>query len=104
VLRPLDPRGWEQARALAVELRALGVRRAVSSPYTRCTQTLEPLGLPIETDERIAEGSTREQTLDLLRSLEDAVACTHGDIVEHVLGRTLKKGAYVILQSDCTAI
>jgi 8-oxo-dGTP diphosphatase len=96
-VRPLDARGWEQAHALAAELRTLGVRRAVSSPYTRCTQTLEPLGLPIETDERLSEGATREQTLELLRSLDDAVACTHGDIIENVLGRELKKGAYVVL-------
>jgi 8-oxo-dGTP diphosphatase len=95
--RPLDERGWEQARALVEPLRALGVRRAVSSPYVRCVQTLEPLGLPIEEDDRLAEGASREETMALLRSLEDAVACTHGDIVESVLGRSLKKGAYEVL-------
>jgi phosphohistidine phosphatase SixA len=103
-LRPLDKRGWKQSRTLAEELRALGVRRAVSSPYVRCVQTLEPLGLPVEEDERLGEGASREATLELLHALEDAVACTHGDIVENVLGRPLKKGAFVVLQSDCTAI
>ena len=96
-LRPLDSRGWEQAHALAAELHTLGVRRAISSPYVRCTQTLEPLGLPIEIDDRIAEGATRAQTLELVHSLDDAVLCTHGDIVEHVLGRELEKGEYVVL-------
>ena len=95
--RPLDERGWEQARALVAELRVLGVRRALSSPYVRCVQTLQPLGLPIEEDARLAEGATRAEVLELLESLEDAVACTHGDIAEHVLGRELKKGQFVVL-------
>lgn len=96
-LRPLDERGRKQARKLARELRALGVRRAVSSPYVRCVQTLEPLGLPVEEDERLAEGAPRADALALLDSLKDAVACTHGDVVELVLGRTLKKGRYAVV-------
>src|SRR5262249_41211048 len=48
VQRPLDERGWQQAKELRKELRRRGVTRAVSSPYVRCTQTLEPLGLAIE--------------------------------------------------------
>ena len=95
--RPLDSRGWEQARALPEQLRAVGVRRAVSSPYVRCVQTLEPLGLPIEVDERLAEGASRDEACEALASLEDAVACTHGDVVEAVLGRELTKGAFAVL-------
>jgi 8-oxo-dGTP diphosphatase len=95
--RPLDTRGWEQAHRLAAELRVLGVRRALSSPYVRCVQTLQPLGLPIEEDGRLAEGAAREDVLELLDSLDDAVACTHGDIIELVVGRPLKKGAFVVL-------
>src|SRR5262249_30435185 len=96
-LRPLDKRGRAQAEALREVLLALGVRRAVSSPYVRCTQTVAPLGLEIVPDERLAEGATVEATIELLRELEDAVACTHGDIIENVLGRSLKKGAAVVL-------
>jgi len=95
--RPLDERGRRQAQELVDELRALGVRRAVSSPYVRCVQTVEPLGLGVEQDDRLAEGATHAETLELLDSLEDAVACTHGDVIEAVLGRTLKKGAFVVL-------
>ena len=29
-------------------------------------------------------------------SLEDAVACTHGDVILNLLGRKLKKGAYLV--------
>jgi phosphohistidine phosphatase SixA len=99
-LRPLDKKGRKQAEELAPQLRALGVKRAVSSPFVRCVQTLEPLGLPIETDDRLAEGATRHEVHELLESLEDAVACTHGDIVELVLDRGLKKGAFVELRGE----
>ena len=75
--------------------------RVLSSPYDRCVQTVEPLaeelGVGIEIDDRLAEGAGRGPALELLGALEDAVACTHGDIVEEVLGRSLKKGAYSLL-------
>jgi 8-oxo-(d)GTP phosphatase len=96
-LRPLDKRGRAQAEALADLLRARGVQRVVSSPYVRCTQTVAPLGLEIVPDERLAEGAPVEMTLALLRELDDAVACTHGDVIDAVLGRSLKKGAAVVL-------
>lgn len=99
-LRPLDKRGRKQAKALGKELRARGVRHVLSSPYVRCVQTVEPLGLEIVTDERLAEGAPAEETRQLLASVDDAVACTHGDVVENVIGRPLKKGAAVVLERD----
>jgi 8-oxo-(d)GTP phosphatase len=96
-LRPLDKRGRAQAVALRDLLRARGVRHVVSSPYVRCTQTVAPLELEIVTDERLAEGAPVKETLALLHELGDAVACTHGDVIEAVLGRSLKKGAAVLL-------
>ena len=100
--RPLDKKGWKQATRLVYELRELGVTRVLSSPYDRCVQTVEPLaeelGVGIEIDDRLAEGAGRRAALELLGGLEDAVACTHGDIVEEVLGRSLKKGEYSLLK------
>jgi phosphohistidine phosphatase SixA len=96
-LRPLDERGRKQATAVAEELRARGVKHVVSSPYVRCVQTVAPLGLEVVPDERLAEGAPVEKTRALLASLDEAVACTHGDVVENVLGRSLKKGAGVVL-------
>jgi phosphohistidine phosphatase SixA len=101
MLRPLDKRGRKQAAKLRDELRARGVKRVVSSPYVRCIQTVEPLGLDIVPDDRLAEGSSERDTRELLSTLDDAVACTHGDVVENVLGRSLKKGAAVVLDGDC---
>jgi 8-oxo-dGTP diphosphatase len=96
-LRPLDKRGRAQAAALCDLLRARGVQRVLSSPYVRCTQTVAPLELEIVPDERLAEGAPVEATLALLHYLEDAVACTHGDVIEGVIGRSLAKGAAVVL-------
>jgi 8-oxo-dGTP diphosphatase len=100
MLRPLDKRGRKQAKKLRDELRARGVKRVVSSPYVRCMQTVAPLGLEIVPDERLAEGASEDDTRKLLATLDDAVACTHGDVVENVLGRSLKKGAGVVLDGD----
>jgi phosphohistidine phosphatase SixA len=97
-LRPLDKRGRAQAEALRDRLLAAGVTRVLSSPYVRCVQTVEPLGLDVELDERLAEGAPRSDTLALLAKTEDAVACTHGDVIENVLGRSLEKGAAVVLE------
>jgi len=97
-LRPLDERGRAQATALRDILLARGVTRALSSPYVRCTQTVAPLGLDIEPDERLAEGAPLHATLDLLAELEDAVVCTHGDVIENILGHGLRKGAAAVLE------
>ena len=96
-LRPLDRRGRKQAEKLRDRLLALGVKRVVSSPYVRCVQTVEPLGLEIELDDRLAEGAAREETLALLAEADGAVACTHGDVIENVLGRGLEKGEAAVL-------
>jgi 8-oxo-dGTP diphosphatase len=95
-LRPLDERGRRQAQRLAEELRGAG--RVISSPYLRCVQTVEPLGRPVETDDRLAEGASLEGVQSLLEEVDDAVLCTHGDVCE-LLGYELKKGAYVRLRS-----
>ena len=98
--RPLDARGRRQAAEFVEILRPLGVRRVVSSPYVRCVQTVAPLaaalGLRLEQDERLAEGGGAAAA-DLLRE-DGVVCCTHGDIVEALLRRGLKKGAAVVLE------
>jgi phosphohistidine phosphatase SixA len=96
-LRPLDKKGRRQAEALRDILRARGVTRALSSPYLRCTQTLAPLGLEIEPDERLAEGANADAARALLLESDGAVASTHGDVIENVIGFSIKKGAAVVL-------
>jgi hypothetical protein len=59
-----------------------------------------PLGLEIVLDERLAEGAPVEATLALLQGLINAVACTHGDVIEAVVGRSLRKGGAVVLDDE----
>ncbi|MGH9213357.1 MAG: SixA phosphatase family protein [Acidimicrobiales bacterium] len=95
-LRPLSHKGWRQATALAAELGGAGIRRLVSSPSLRCIETLRPLadelGLVIEDDDRLAEGSDGEAALALAEELrrcgddDDATAvCSHGDVIPDLL-------------------
>ena len=99
-LRPLDARGRRQSADLVELLRPLGVRRILSSPYVRCVQTVEPLaaalGLEVELDERLKEGKG-DAAAELLRE-DGVVCCTHGDIVEALVGRGLKKAAAAVLE------
>jgi 8-oxo-dGTP diphosphatase len=101
LLRPLDERGRRQALALR-ELADRGIRRIASSPYVRCIETVEPLAetlaLTIEVDARLAEGADPDDALAFLAELDGGVACTHGDVVEALLGRGLKKGAAAIVE------
>ena len=99
-LRPLDARGRRQSADFVALLRPLGLRRILSSPYVRCVQTVEPLaaalGLEVELDERLKEGKG-DAAAELLRE-DGVVCCTHGDIVEALVGRGLKKAAAAVLE------
>jgi phosphohistidine phosphatase SixA len=98
-LRPLDERGRLQALALR-DLSQRPIGRIVSSPYRRCVETVEPLagtlGLALELDDRLAEGATAPLALSLLAELDGGLACTHGDVIEAVLGYGLRKGATAV--------
>ena len=105
-LRPLDKRGRRQAAGLAAPLTALGVDRLVSSPSVRCVETFEPaaasMGLELEQREELAEGASPDEVRSLLADLDGATPalCTHGDVVEALLGErlSLKKGAARVLE------
>lgn len=91
-LRPLTKRGRREAAALAERLQSEGVARLVSSPFTRCVQTFEPLAraldLAIETTDLLAEGAEGSGALELLVLLsrtESIACCTHGDVLYDVV-------------------
>src|SRR3984893_7464329 len=73
--RPLTAAGRLQAAAIAERLRARPVTRLLSSPYLRCVQTLEPLakelGLVVECDDDLAEGSGFEPGLTSLHEVPE---------------------------------
>jgi 2,3-bisphosphoglycerate-dependent phosphoglycerate mutase len=66
--RPLTPEGEAQALHLADFLAPLGIKRVVSSPYARAVRSIAPLaeqlGLPLETDDRLAERVLSSEPLD----------------------------------------
>jgi len=97
-LRPLDEKGRRQAAGLTGLLARFELASIASSPYLRCTQTLEPLSeqrsLPIEERRELEEGASLEETLELLRELgDDAVLCTHGDVLVNLFGEAGQKGS-----------
>lgn len=84
--RPLSGLGHQQAAAIAEQLAPWHVTRVVSSPLTRCVQTVQPLaaarGLPVDTDDRLAEGAAAEATAALVReAAPGTVLCSHGDVI-----------------------
>lgn len=115
--RPLTPKGHHRARALADLLADQGVTRVISSPATRCVQTVAPLaeriGLPVEEQPDLWEGTPVDHTLALLEN-HDApvlVACSHGDVIPDVVdalavsgvrisGRGCEKGSIWVLDHD----
>jgi 8-oxo-(d)GTP phosphatase len=102
-VRPLDERGRRQAEALPRQLAAFAVARIASSSHLRCTQTVEPLsrerGVEIVSRTELAEGATRDATIALLRELgDDALVCTHGDVLEELFGEDGQKGATRVVE------
>jgi 8-oxo-dGTP diphosphatase len=97
--RPLSRRGHKQAAAIAENLAEVGIGRLVSSPTTRCVQTLEPLAdrlrLTVDGDLRLIEGAEAQDALDLAGELRDGAAaaamCSHGDLIPDML-RLLRAG------------
>ena len=90
-LRPLSKVGKSQATGIAKELGDAPIELVVSSPYTRCVGTVEPiaekLGVEIETSDALAEGARVSQALRLFEKVQDreVVLCTHGDVMQDLL-------------------
>jgi 8-oxo-dGTP diphosphatase len=96
--RPLSKRGARQADGLRELLADVGASRLVASPFRRCVQTLEPLadhlGLKVEEDARLREGTGFVGALELADELRTApaVLCSHGDVIPDVLDALLRRG------------
>lgn len=104
-VRPLSKKGWAQAHALAARLSDAGVTALLSSPYTRCVQTLEPLAdrlsMKVATDDRLAEGAAFTETLELLvEAGEGAVLCSHGDVVPDLIMALHRRGMAIATPPD----
>lgn len=102
--RPLDTRGFAQAKDLVPVLSAYGVRVVHTSSATRCVQTVTPFasarGLRLHSTGVLSEeGYEREPRhlgvkLDECFDAADAAAmCTHGPLMDELL-RTLAERAH----------
>lgn len=100
--RPLTGRGRQQAEKVVEELARARVSAVFSSPYLRCVQTVAPLAaarhLKLQLSPALEEGRGLSGLGEFLadRTLEDAVLCTHGDLVfelvQDLVGRGVIKG------------
>lgn len=103
--RPLDDAGRAQADALGARLARLPVPVLYSSPYLRCIQTLEPLGvtlgLSVLVDDRLAEGADSRTCIEWLLELPDhTVLCSHGDLIPDVVDRLTRRGMTIDGEPD----
>ena len=103
--RPLDNKGTLQAVALADRLSDFAPPQLLSSPYIRCMQTLEPLGvtlaISVKADERLAENNPFEPILELLEGCPDnSVLCSHGDMIPVVVEALERRGMVVTGMRD----
>jgi 8-oxo-(d)GTP phosphatase len=96
-LRGLSTRGRRQAEGLVALFAPWHVTRLVSSPLTRCVETLEPLAratdLELVLDERLAEGASPAAVRALVASADSGtVVCTHGDLVSALVAELAHGG------------
>jgi 8-oxo-dGTP diphosphatase len=96
--RPLSAQGRKEALGLIERLRSQPMGRVLSSPAERCLQTVQPLagrlGRPVEPNEALGVDGTAAAVLELLvdPALEEAVLCTHGEIIGEVFDHLQKAG------------
>ena len=124
-LRPIDPQGLAESKALADVLRLFSPQRLVSAPPLRCRQTLEPLGMPIVSDAAFGEPSDRDQTPEKVRAASVRLAelrdgpttavCSQGKLMPDLLAalvgeedadayKTPKGGGWVIAWAGDKAV
>jgi 8-oxo-dGTP diphosphatase len=96
-LRPLSRNGRPEAEGLVALLGESGVTRVLTSPYTRCVQTVEPLakalGLKVEIADDLTEGADWTHALKLAeRATAPIVLCSHGDVIGDLMHQLSKRG------------
>ena len=99
--RPLSKRGHKQAKGLIRAFAGEPIDRLLTSPYSRCVQTLEPIaknrGLAIEERAELEEHIPIGSAVDLVKSLAgtSAVLCSHGDVIPGLIGILKEEGLEV---------
>lgn len=101
IYRPLSDTGKQRAVELVEVFAGRPIERLLSSPATRCSQTLAPLaadrGLPVEETESLWEGSSIADAVAAMEAVGAGavVACSHGDIIPAMIDLLATQGAEV---------
>lgn len=96
--RTLDKEGRQQREAIRNLLMNHPITRIGSSNFVRCVETVQPLaerlGIPVEREVALIEGSHPHRTVGLIHDLqqEAAVLCTHGDVIGDLIGHLFAAG------------
>jgi 8-oxo-dGTP diphosphatase len=99
--RQLTSQGVERAKAISELLADVGIDRVLSSPATRCVQTVQPLasglGLEVEEHPDLWEGTLTAHVLALLTAGDapSVAVCSHGDVIPAVVDAVAGLGAEV---------
>jgi broad specificity phosphatase PhoE len=100
-LRPLSPAGQAEAAGLLVRLEDYPIGRILSSPTVRCQQTVQQLAderlLRVEPEPALGVAADPAVVLALLGEVQaqDAVVCTHGEVIGEVLMQLVVAGLSV---------
>ena len=100
-LRPLSATGQAEAAGLVVRLEDYPVGRVLSSPTVRCQETVRPLAgdRHLDVEPLPAVGVTADPAVVLRLpgdlQAQDAVVCTHGEVIGEVLLRLVVEGLAV---------
>ena len=95
--RPLSKSGLKQAEALVSLLAPHPISAVWSSPYLRCVQTVEPLAkarrFKVQETRHLAEGARLKGAYRFIEDpeLDDAVLCTHGDVVQELVDDLIRR-------------
>ena len=89
--------GRAQAKALAEQLAHRDIAHVLTSPYTRCIETVAPLahelGVDVEIDNVLAEGADWSYALALIeQSTAPVVLCSHGDVIGDLMHHLDQRG------------
>ncbi len=96
--RPLSASGRAQSRALAELLSDRPLTTILSGPAKRCVTTVEPLaaalGLPVQVEDALDEGTSFEDLDELLTRVgsRDALLCSHADVIGAALTALWRRG------------
>lgn len=101
IYRPLSAPGRRRADELAGMLGQQPITRILSSPATRCVQTVGPLaealGLAVDEEPELWEGTPIGEVLTLFdrQTAATLAACSHGDVIPDVIDSLSKAGATI---------